>query len=471
MPTPVVTRFAPSPTGYLHIGGARTALFAWAFARQQGGRFYLRVEDTDVERSSSAHGRAIVEALDWLGLSPDAAPVFQSRNLTRHQAVAERLVEEGRAYRCYATVEELSALRAAQIDAGETPRYDRRWRDADATPPAGVRPSVRFKMPLEGETVFDDAVKGRLAVGNAELDDFVILRSDGLPTYNFAAVVDDVDMGITHVVRGDDHVMNTYRQWHVFRAVLGDGTPPIFAHLPMILAAVRGDDGAVAVDDEGRVRYERMSKRNAAVDIGLYRQEGILAEALCNYLARLSWAHGDAECFDRDFLVRHFDFSAVSLAPARFDREKLDWLSREHLRRLEAPELRRLAGLPDSLGDEVVALMVRRATTLNDLREAVGCFLSAPSLAGVDWAGYLGEGRGVAFDGLVGDLGGVAEWREDVIKRVIKETAKRYGLSFRDLGMPMRLALTGGTDSPDIATVAMLLGQGEVLRRLASVPR
>lgn len=452
----VRTRFAPSPTGYLHIGGARTALFAWAFARRHGGAFFLRVEDTDAARSEAAHSAAIVEALEWLGLETDAPPVFQSAHRARHEAAVRRLLDEGRAYRCYATPEELAEMRVAQAARGENPKYDRRWRYCADAPPPGVAPAVRFKMPLEGETAFCDAVKGELAVANAELDDFVIARADGSPTYNLAAVVDDVDMGITHVIRGDDHVMNTYRQWHLFAALGGD--MPVFAHLPMILCAAPGEEA------EGGARYVRMSKRYAAVDIGIYRREGFLSAAMVNYLARLSWGHGDAEVFGRDFLVANFSLAAVSRAPARFDLAKLKWLNREHLRDKAALpwwRLRELAGIGEEVGEAAVELIRERGDTLVELRGEAGYFERRPTVAA------FAEGVHVAaFAALCEALAGLEGWEAGAIKQAIKQTAKAHRLGFGDLGMPMRLLLTGRRHSPDVAAVAVAVGREEAMARL-----
>ena len=283
MPT-VRTRFAPSPTGYLHLGGARTALFAWAWARQQGGEFMLRIEDTDAVRSSREHSEAIINALNWLGLDVDQSPYFQSARRAQHVNLAEQLVAAGLAYHCYCSPDELAMMREEQLRRGESPRYDRRWRDSKQPPPAGVAPAIRLRMPLAGETKYTDAVKGEMCIDTAELDDLVLLRADGMPTYNFANVADDADEGMTHVIRGDDHVMNTFRQIHIYAAL--DKTPPIFAHLPMILCAAK-DVGA-----DGAVRYERMSKRHAAVDVMDYKEQGFVAAAMINYLARLSWSCG-----------------------------------------------------------------------------------------------------------------------------------------------------------------------------------
>src|SRR5499427_6469080 len=301
----VRTRFAPSPTGYLHIGGARTALFSWAYARRHGGHFILRIEDTDLERSTEESVKAILDGMNWLGLDWNEGPFFQMQRLERYREVAEQLLSAGKAYRCYCTKEELEQMRAAQRARGEKPRYDGRWRDSKAAPPAGVTPVIRFKNPLEGEVTFRDLVKGPITIANAELDDLVLLREDGVPTYNFGVVVDDLDMGITHVIRGDDHVNNTPRQINIIRALGAD--VPVYAHLPTVL----GEDGT------------KLSKRHGAVGVMQYEAMGFLPEAMLNFLARLGWGHGDDEVFTRAQFVEWFDLDAISAAPARFDSDKL----------------------------------------------------------------------------------------------------------------------------------------------------
>ena len=326
----VRTRFAPSPTGYLHIGGARTALFCWAYAKKLGGAFVLRIEDTDRERSTQESVQAILDAMAWLGLAYEG-PYSQMDRLARYREVADRLIREGNAYHCYATKEELDQLREQQRARGEKPRYDGRWRPENARkagliPPPGAQPVVRFRNPDGGVVTFNDLVKGEITVANSELDDLVLLRADGIPTYNFGVVVDDIDMDITHVIRGDDHVNNTPRQINIYRALAA--RLPQFAHLPMIL----GQDG------------ERLSKRHGAVSVMQYRDEGYLPEALVNYLARLGWSHGDEEVFSREQLVEWFDLEHVSKSPARFDPEKLAWLNGQYLKRADGARLAELAG-------------------------------------------------------------------------------------------------------------------------------
>ena len=494
MPT-VRTRFAPSPTGYLHLGGARTALFAWAWARQQGGEFMLRIEDTDAVRSSREHSEAIINALDWLGLDVDQSPYFQSARRAQHVNLAEQLVAAGHAYHCYCSPDELAAMRDEQLRRGESPRYDRRWRDSKQPPPAGVPPAIRLRMPLAGETKYTDAVKGEMCIDTAELDDLVLLRADGMPTYNFANVADDADEGMTHVIRGDDHVMNTFRQIHIYAAL--DKTPPIFAHLPMILCAAKDDTGAPLLGADGAVRYERMSKRHAAVDVMDYEEQGFVAAAMINYLARLSWSCGDVEFFDRDFLVKHFSFATVQHSPARFDMEKLRWLNREHLRAMSPAEVRAIAGLPKTLSDDALALVLPRVESLNDLPEDVVYYIKTPKLERkllavlspdpmylpTIWrkfnkdvpiidnallATYCHDDKLLAK--LHNDLQDIPvnEWRTEDIKRVIKETAVDRGVKFPQVGMPLRVLLTGRTKSPDIASVAAVLGRESTLARLVA---
>src|SRR5512142_93244 len=315
------TRFAPSPTGYLHLGGARTALFNWAYARRHGGKFILRIEDTDLERSTQESEQAIFDAMRWLGLDWDEGPFFQMKRLDRYREVGELLLSRDLAYWDYTSKEELEAMREAQVARGEKPRYDRRWRDSREAPPKGVPPVLRFKNPLSGEVGWEDLVKGPITFSNEGLDDLVLLRTDGVPTYNFGGVVDDIDMAMTHVIRGDDHVNNTPRQINLYRALRAE--LPHFGHVPMIL----GSDG------------QRLSKRHGAVSVMQYKEDGFLPDAMVNYLARLGWSHGDEEVFSREQLIEWFDLEHVSKSPARWDPEKLRWLNGEYLRRCSDAEL------------------------------------------------------------------------------------------------------------------------------------
>lgn len=458
-----VCRFAPSPTGLLHVGGARTALFNWAFARHAGGRFLLRMEDTDRERSTAANERSIAEALGWLGLNPDGEPVRQSERGDLYRERAERLLGEGLAYRCYATPEELDELRREQEKRGIKPMYDRRWRDRTDRP-EGKEHCLRFATPLEGSSELDDLIRGRVTVANSELDDPVILRADGSATYNFAAAVDDGEMGITHVIRGEDHLTNTLRQMHIHRA-LGNALPS-FAHLPLILGRKVADDGTEAVNEQGEPAYERLSKRNMAVDVDHYRREGFLPQAMVNYLAQLGWTQPDAEVYTPEDLVREFDLSRVNRSAARFDLERLLWINREHMRLAGPERLAELAGTDAPA--RAVGIASEKSRTLNDLREELQWLGEPgddmPSLL----SGQLGEDNLEAFIALCGSLSGLDSVDAKAVKAQVREACKSGGLKFPRLGMPLRVALTGRLQSPDIGDVAEILGADECRRRLAA---
>ncbi|HXM80442.1 MAG TPA: glutamate--tRNA ligase [Burkholderiales bacterium] len=455
----VRTRFAPSPTGYLHIGGARTALFSWAYARRHGGKFILRIEDTDLERSTEDSVNAILEGMKWLGLDWDEGPFFQMKRLARYKEVADQLVASGHAYRCWATKEELETLRAEQRARGEKPRYDGRWRPerakaAGLVPPKDRPPVIRFRTPEEGDVGWSDLVKGPITFPNSELDDLVLLRADGVPTYNFGVVVDDLDMDITHVIRGDDHVNNTPRQIHIFNAL--NKKLPYFAHVPMILGA----DG------------ERLSKRHGAVSVMQYRDEGYLPEALINYLARLGWSHGDDEVFSRQSLVSWFDLEHVSRSPAQFNPEKLAWLNQQYIKaaaderlaeRVEA-ELKKRGVQPAKGPDlvRVVALLKDRASTIVQLADEAMLFYSWTGEATID----IDENVSKALRTLKARLATVT-WDRAAINDAIKEVIKSSGLKLPQLAMPLRLLLTGRPQTPSIDAVLELLGREAVLLRLA----
>ena len=460
----VRTRFAPSPTGYLHIGGARTALFSWAYARRHGGTFVLRIEDTDLERSTEASSNAILDSMQWLGLDWDEGPFFQMQRLPRYKEVAERLIAAGHAYPCWATREELETMREQQRARGEKPRYDGRWRPeraraAGLVPPRDRAPVVRFRTPEAGEVGWHDLVKGLIAFPNAELDDLVILRADGVPTYNFGVVVDDLDMSITHVIRGDDHVNNTPRQIHIIRAL--EAQLPQFAHVPMILGA----DG------------ERLSKRHGAVSVTQYRDEGFLPEALVNYLARLGWSHGDDEVFDVWQLVEWFDLAHVSRSAAQFDPAKLAWLNQHYIKAaaparlapLVEPELRRLGAALD-LGpplEPVVALLKDRATSVLHLAEAAMLFYGEPHPHRDLLEEHLTEKVLPAMRMLKARLAELAAWDKASISGAIKQVLAASGLKMPQLAMPLRLVVTGQLQTPSIDAVLELLGREVVLARLA----
>lgn len=456
----VRTRFAPSPTGYLHIGGARTALYSWAYARKHGGRFILRIEDTDLERSTQESVQAILDGMTWLGLVWDEGPYHQMQRLDRYREVAEQLLRAGHAYYCYASKEELEAMREAQRARGEKPRYDGRWRPEKArgkTPPPGVKPVVRFRNPDEGDVVFEDLVKGPIVVSNSELDDLVILRSDGVPTYNFGVVVDDLDMGITHVIRGDDHVANTPRQINILRAL---GAPlPQYAHVPMILGA----DG------------ERLSKRHGAVSVLQYRDEGYLPEALLNYLARLGWSHGDDEVFTLAQFIEWFDLRHISRSPARFDPEKLRWLNAEHLRRMAPQDLAaRLARESPDLYARIeqvmdpVAMIAVIQPSLALLSELEALLLALAEPPAVDTAlrdrYYDERGRAVLRD-LLERLRS-AEWTPQGIKQAVQHIMAASGLRMPEVMMPLRVAVTGVEKTPDITALVAAFKREAVLARL-----
>ncbi|MCU0868291.1 MAG: glutamate--tRNA ligase [Burkholderiales bacterium] len=454
------TRFAPSPTGYLHLGGARTALFSWAYARRHGGRFLLRIEDTDTERSTAASTQAILDAMTWLGLDYDEGPFFQMQRLDRYRAVVEQLLASGHAYPCYASKEELDSLREQQRARGEKPRYDGRWRPENAkgkVPPPGVKPVIRFRNPDDGVVEWDDLVKGPIRFANAELDDLVILRADGVPTYNLGVVVDDWDMDCNHVLRGDDHVNNTPRQINIFRALGAE--LPRFGHIPMILGA----DG------------ERLSKRHGAVSVMQYPEDGYLPEALNNYLARLGWSHGDAEIFSLAQLRDWFDLAHVNRSPAQFDPVKLLWLnahwlkqaSDDRLAQLVAPRLAAV-GFDTARGpalDTVVALYKERSETVVHLTEAVGIFYHRPPVPQALRDAQYSRESTVPLNALASRLQSVA-WTAADIGATIKAVAAEHGVKMPKVAMPLRAMLTGQAQSPAIDAICALLGRDETLARI-----
>ena len=454
--TMVRTRFAPSPTGFLHIGGARTALFSWAYARGQGGQFVLRIEDTDLERSTEESVKAILDGMSWLGLDWDEGPFFQMQRLSRYREVAERLLREGRAYRCYCTKEELEQMRAAQRGRGEKPRYDGRWRDSKDTPPPGIAPVIRFKNPLEGEVTFHDLVKGAITIANAELDDLVLLREDGVPTYNFGVVVDDLDMRITHVIRGDDHVNNTPRQINIFRAL--EAELPQFAHVPMILGA----DG------------ERLSKRHGAVSVMQYADEGYLPEALLNYLARLGWSHGDAEIFTKDQLVEWFDLAHVHRAAAHFDPEKLRWLNHQYVKRRSDASL---AGLMRQLGvkapdgdgpdlEAVAGLLKERSETVRAAVSAAAMFYGDAEPPAGELEKVLTEQIRPALRDLVNRFTSIDAWNDRSIMDAVNAVLKERNLKLPQVAMPLRLIVFGRTQTPNIGPTLAVAGKKRVTEKL-----
>ncbi|MEO5578967.1 MAG: glutamate--tRNA ligase [Sphingomicrobium sp.] len=453
----VVTRFAPSPTGYLHIGGARTALFNWLFARHHGGKYLLRIEDTDAKRSTQPAIDAILDGLSWLGIGGDGEPWFQSQFEARHAGVAHQLVDAGHAYRCYLTPEELTARREAAQATRKAFRLDSEWRDrADA--PDGLPFVVRIKAPREGETVIEDLVQGRVAVANAELDDFVLLRSNGSPTYMLAVVVDDHDMGVSHIIRGDDHLNNAFRQLVIIRA-MGWGEP-IYAHIPLI----HGSDGA------------KLSKRHGALGVDAYRDEmGILLEALSNYLLRLGWGHGDDEIISLDQAVEWFDLDHVGKSPSRFDLKKLENLNGHYIREADDARLANLIAWRMGIDAAARKLLVRampelkaRAHDLGQLVEGAAFLFDTRPLAIDDKAAVLLTDESRAHLATAHKaLAAVADWSHDSIDAAVREVADSKALKLGKLAQPLRAALTGKTTSPGIFDVLVLLGRDESLARIA----
>jgi glutamyl-tRNA synthetase len=455
----VVTRFAPSPTGLLHIGGVRTALFSWLYARHHGGKFILRVEDTDRERSTQEAVQVILDGMAWLGLDADAGPFYQTQRFDRYREVLAGMVRSGHAYHCYCSKEELETLRAHQTAAKQKPRYDGRCRDLKA-PKAGIAPVIRFRNPLEGEVVVEDQVHGRVVFQNSELDDLIIARSDGTPTYNFCVVVDDMDMGITHVIRGDDHLNNTPRQMNMLRAL--GATLPAYAHVPMILGA----DGA------------KLSKRHGAVSVLQYQEEGYLPDALLNYLVRLGWSHGDQEVFTREEMIAAFDIAQVGKAASAFNGEKLLWLNQQHMMRdsvatLAAALREQLARLGiacdnQALLEGVVNAQRERSKTLKEMAVNSRYFF-------VDFDSYEAKAAAKHFNAeaaellraLQGELAALADWNAGAIHDVINGVASRTGLGLGKVAQPLRVAMSGGSVSPPIDLTVALVGRERALQRLA----
>jgi glutamyl-tRNA synthetase len=460
--TQVVTRFAPSPTGFLHIGGARTALFNWLYAKRHGGRFLLRIEDTDRARSTQPAIEAILDGMRWLGLDWDGDAVFQFARADRHAAVAKALLDAGHAYRCYATPEELAASRDEQRAAGKPIRYDGRWRDrAPGDAPEGAPFVVRLKAPKDGSVTIADQVQGDVTVANAELDDFVLLRSDGTPTYMLAVVVDDHDMGVTHVIRGDDHLNNAFRQLALIRAmdkVEGGWPDPIYAHVPLI----HGADGA------------KLSKRHGALGVEAYRDElGVLPEALNNYLLRLGWGHGDEEIIDRGRAIDIFDLSGVGRSPSRFDTKKLLHLNGHYIREADDARLTALvagrlpADIDRDLLQRAMPVLKVRAADINELATNATFFFKARPLVMDDGATTLltPDARAM-LTRLHAALDALAAWDTETIEAAVREVADAGGVKLGAAAQPLRAALTGSRTSPGIFDVLALLGRDESLGRI-----
>jgi glutamyl-tRNA synthetase len=454
----VRTRFAPSPTGFLHIGGLRTALFCWLYARRHQGQFVLRIEDTDLERSTDAAIQQILDGMEWAGLDHNEGPFYQTRRFERYKEVIDEMLAAGTAYRCYCTKEELEQMRAQQTARGEKPRYDGRWRDRTDVR-EGVAPVIRFKNPLEGEVVVDDVVHGPVTFQNVELDDLIIARSDGSPTYNFCVVVDDMDMRITHVIRGDDHLNNTPRQMNMLRAL--GCPPPVYAHLPMIL----GPDGA------------KLSKRHGAVSVLQYRDEGFLPEAVLNYLARLGWSHGDQEIFSIDELTSLFDIAAVNKSASAFDVAKLSWLNQQHMMR--APPARVAALLRWHLDregvqasdeaqlEQIVLSLRERTKTVREMALSSLFFFRAPTSYDEKAVkkNITSEVPGLLAEAIAA-LKDAPQWTAPAIHELISALAAAKGVSLGKLAQPLRIAVCGGTVSPPIDATLMILGKTEAVARL-----
>jgi len=464
-PAPVVTRFAPSPTGFLHIGGARTALFNWLFSRHHGGRFLLRIEDTDKERSTQAAIDAIIAGLDWLGLDHDGEIVFQSRRAERHAEVAYALLAAGNAYKCYASVEELAEMRERAKAEGRPIRYDGRWRDRDASDaPPNVAPVIRLRAPQDGETMIDDLVQGSVTIANGQLDDMVLLRADGSPTYMLSVVVDDHDMGITHVIRGDDHLTNAFRQFHIYDLMGWD--VPRFAHIPLI----HGPDGA------------KLSKRHGALGVEAYRDMGYLPEALRNYLLRLGWGHGDDEIISTEQAIEWFDLDGVGRSASRFDFAKLENLNGHYLRQADDQRLTdlvlpivagKLGRTPDKDAAQRIYLSMpglkERAKTLLELAEGALFLAEERPLAVDEKAKVLldnPEAReilGHAYSGLKS----VSDWTAESLDLTLRNMSEAEGIKLGKIAQPLRAALVGRTTSPGIFDVLAVLGRDESLARIA----
>ncbi|MDK4574345.1 glutamate--tRNA ligase [Kingella kingae] len=460
----IKTRFAPSPTGYLHIGGVRTALYSWAFAKHHGGEFLLRIEDTDLERSTKESVEIILKGMDWVGLHADNANniIYQTQNFPRYKELIKQLVEQGHAYPCYCSKEELAQMREKAEREG-TATYDRRWRpEAGKTLPeipAGVEPVIRFKNPLDGVTVWNDLVKGEISIPNSALDDLIIARADGTPTYNFCVVVDDFDMSITHVIRGDDHVNNTPKQINIFKA-LGAKIPK-YAHLPMIL------------NEQGK----KISKRSGdTVAITEYEDMGILPEALLNYLARLGWAHGDDEFFNMNQFVEWFELNAVSASPSRMDSKKLLWINAEHIKATDNEKLAELT-LPrlQKQGVEVsgslkladvIALVKDRAQDLNALATECAYFYQKATPAEADVAKHWDKEAPARMQRFADKLAQLDTWTAESIHDLFKPFCDEENIKMGKLGMPLRLAVCGTAKTPSVDAVLALLGKDEVLKRI-----
>lgn len=454
----VVTRFAPSPTGYLHVGGARTALYSWLYAKSQGGKFVLRIEDTDIERSTDEAKQAILDGMRWLGLDADIGPVYQTDRFDRYQQIIQQLLSEGKAYKCFMSAVELDAIREKQKENGEKPRYPGTWRDRDDYP-ADQPFVIRFKNPQSGSVVFDDHVRGKIEIANSELDDLVIQRSDGTPTYNFCVVVDDWDMGISHVVRGEDHINNTPRQINILTAL---GAPvPEYAHVSMIL----GDDG------------KKLSKRHGAVSVMQYRDDGYLPQAVLNYLVRLGWSHGDQEVFSRDEMIELFSLDAIGQSASAFNTDKLIWLNQHYIKELPVVEVAEHArwhfsqqGISIDTGpalEDVINIQADRVKNLAELAQISRYFYQ--DYESFDEKAAKKHLRPVAKQPLMKvleALEGLEEWQPNPIQNAINSTAEALGIGMGKVGMPLRVAVTGSGNSPSLDVTLALIPKASIVQRI-----
>lgn len=467
MTSTVRTRFAPSPTGFIHLGNIRSALYPWAFARSTGGAFILRIEDTDLERSSQAAVDVIIEGMAWLGLNHDEGPFYQMQRMDRYKAVLADMQAQGLVYPCYMSVEALDALRERQMANKEKPRYDGTWRPEPGKTlppiPEGVKPVLRFKNPTEGVVVWDDKVKGRIEIANAELDDLVIARPDGTPTYNFCVVVDDIDMAITHVVRGDDHVNNTPRQINIFKALGKE--PPVYAHLPTVMAEM--------VDEQGEKHVVKMSKRNGAKAVTQYRDEGYLPDAMVNYLARLGWSHGDDEIFSRAQFLEWFNLDHLGRSAAQFDEAKLKWVNAQHLKALPDTELAErvqpfLAQRGITADERLVgicALFKDRCDTLVVLADWVQAFYADVQPSEADLAQHVTDAVRPALAQLADKLQ-ASTWDKASIAAALKEVLAATGLKMPQLAMPVRVLVMGTPNTPSLDAVLALMSREKVIEAL-----
>ncbi|MAD54732.1 glutamate--tRNA ligase [Idiomarina sp. UBA3162] len=453
----VVTRFAPSPTGYLHVGGARTALYSWLVAKAQGGEFVLRIEDTDRERSTQPAIDAILEGMEWLGLNWDRGPYYQTKRFDRYKELVDQLLEEDKAYKCFCSTERLEKMREEQMERGEKPRYDGHCRDNPNA--SGDSYVIRFRNPQEGSVIFDDLIRGRIEFSNQELDDLIIARSDGTPTYNFCVVVDDWEMGITHVVRGEDHINNTPRQINILKAL--NAPVPYYAHVSMIL----GDDG------------KKLSKRHGAVGVMHYRDDGYLPEAVINYLARLGWSHGDQEIFSKEELVKLFKLEDVNKAASAFNTEKLNWLNQHYMKTLPAEQVADALkwqfdqlGVDTSTGPALTAIVGLQADRVKTLKEmaAISRYFYEPVNEFEEKAAkkHLRPVAKEPLEAVKARLVDLTDWTAESIQAAINDTAEALGVGMGKIGMPLRVAATGGGNSPSLDVTLAQLDQQKVVERI-----